>query len=492
MTHQNEKFILLRRLCRAGDFLLEEVAHIATTRIIPMHINKGKTIAQCLTDRTDYAKNPDKTNDGELISAYACDLRTADAEFLLSKRQYRTITGKEEVNNVIAYQVRQSFKPGEVTPEDANRIGYEFALRFTKGQHAFIVCTHIDKAHIHNHIIWNSTTLDCTRKFRDFLGSGRAVARLSDLICTEHQLSVIDHPQRSNTGYGTWLGKRARPSHREQLRGAIDGALAKHPHDFDAFLALLSAEGYQVKQDKQLVFGHKDFRQNIRMDTLGDGYTEAEIRAVIRGQAAHAPKRRRGIVAEDRPQSIMDIQAKLSAGMGEGYRRWATVENLKRMAKTKLYMDEHGLSYEEMSRRKDELTQRSHELSEKMNQAQTRLAEINVLKTHIVNYSKTRDVYVAYRNSGYSKKFLDEHEADIIIHKAAKKAFDEMGVKKLPTVKSLQAEFAQRLSEKKDTYAELKQVRDELRELAVHQRNYEELRDLEKQAAHKEKAHDRE
>ena len=194
----------------------------------------------------------------------------------------------------------------------------------------------------------------------------------------------------------------------------------------------------------------------------------------------------------NRPQSIIDIQAKLAAGKGEGYRRWATVENLKRMAKTKLYMDEHGFSYEAMAERKVELSAKEKELSAKITEAQNRLAEINVLKTHIVNYSKTRDVYVAYRKSGYSKKFLEEHEADIIIHKAAKKAFDEMGVKKLPTVKSLQVEFADLLTAKKEAYAELKKVRDELRDLTVHKANYEELRDLEEREKRKEKEHGRE
>ena len=178
--------------------------------------------------------------------------------------------------------------------------------------------------------------------------------------------------------------------------------------------------------------------------------------------------------------------------MGEGYRRWATVENLKRMAKTKLYMDEHGFSYEAMAERKAELSAKEKELSAKITKAQNRIAEINVLKTHIVNYSKTRDVYVAYRKSGYSKKFLEKHEADIIIHKAAKKAFDEMGVKKLPTVKSLQVEFADLLTAKKEAYGELKKVRDELRDLTVHKANYEELRDLEEREKRKEKEHGRE
>jgi len=457
-----------------------------------MHVNKGKTLAQCLSDRIDYGKNPDKTKESELISAYACDPRTADAEFLLSKRQYDQITGRQERNSVIAYQVRQSFKPGEVTPEEANQIGYDFASRFLKGKHAFIVCTHTDKAHIHNHIYWNSTTLDCTRKFRNFWDSTKAIARLSDLVCTEHQLSVITEPQKRGKSYNKWLGNRAKPSHREILRTAIDTALAKKPHEFEAFCSLLEAEGFTFKKGKYLTICHKDFKQNVRMNSLGEGYTEDDLRAVITGQKTHTPKKRRVSNVSDRPRTIIDIQAKLADGKGEAYRRWATVENLKRMAKTKLYMDEHGLDYDQLSSRKEELSAKERELSARIDTAQKRLAEINVLKTHIVNYSKTKDIYVGYKKSGYSKKYLAEHEADIIIHKAAKKAFDELGVKKLPTVKSLQVEFAELLTEKKEAYADLKKLRDELRELSVHKANYEELRDLEANGKQKEKEHGRE
>lgn len=456
-----------------------------------MHINKGKTLAQCLADRTNYAKNPEKTNDGELISTYACDHRTLDAEFLFAKRQYKAITGKDETNDVIAYQVRQSFKPGEVTPEEANQIGYDFASRFLKGKHAFIVCTHTDKQHIHNHIIWNSTTLDCRRKFRDFRRSGKAVARLSDLICIEHELSVVKNPQKGGCSYSRWKGFQGKPSNRDYLRIAIDEALEQKPHSFDAFISLLEDVGYRVHRGKYLAFDHDSFKQKIRIHSLGESYSEEAIRAIIKGQRVHIPKKRRAVWDANRAQSIIDIQAKLAAGKGEGYRRWATVENLKRMAKTKLYMDEHGLSYDEMAERKEALSKKERDLSERVSQAQTRLAEINVLKTHIVNYSKTRDIYVAYRKSGYSKKYLEEHESDIIIHKAAKKAFDEMGVKKLPTIKSLQVEFADLLAAKKDAYAELKKVRDELRDLSVHKANYEELRDLEEREQRKAKEHGR-
>lgn len=182
----------------------------------------------------DYGKNPDKTHDGQLISAYACDPETADAEFALSKREYYQLTGRRQDSDVIAYQVRQSFRPGEITPEEANRIGYEFAERFLKGNHAFIVCTHTDKQHIHNHIYWNSTRLDCTRKFRNFWGSTMAVRKLSDLICVQHRLSVIENPKPHGISYNRWQGDIEKLSNRDRLCLDMDAALAKKPHDPDA------------------------------------------------------------------------------------------------------------------------------------------------------------------------------------------------------------------------------------------------------------------
>lgn len=170
---------------------------MAATRLITMHQNKGKSVAKSLSDRTDCAKNGEKTENGQFISSYACQAESVDEEFMLSKREYERLTGRHPKGNIIAYQIRQSFKPGEITPEEANQVGYETAMRFTKGNHAFIVATHTDKAHIHNHIIFNSTSLDCTHKFRDFFFVGLALQRLSDIICLEHGLSVIEKKKPS-------------------------------------------------------------------------------------------------------------------------------------------------------------------------------------------------------------------------------------------------------------------------------------------------------
>lgn len=465
---------------------------MAATRLIALHINKGKTVAQCLADRTDYSENAAKTEDGKYISAYACDAKTCDEEFLLSKRQYEHITGRTQAHDVIAYQIRQSFKPGEITPEEANRVGYEFAERFLKGRHAFFVATHTDKKHIHNHIIWNSTTLDCKHKFRDFLGSGRAVARLSDAICTEHRLSVIAAPKRGKNHYGKWLGNNAKPSHRELLCGLIDAALLQKPDSFDTLLKLLRDAGCEVRRrGNTLSLRHPDKKGFVRLSSI-DGYTEDALRAVLAGEKEHTPRKKRTQATRKKNTLLIDIEAKLQAGKGGGYERWAKVFNVKQMAQTYNYLREHGLlDYGELEEKASAATEQFHALSAQIKAAETRMAEIAVLKTHIINYAKTRDVYAGYRKAGYSKKYLAEHESDILLHKAAKNAFDELGVKKLPTVKSLQEEYVKLLAEKKAAYAEYRTARDEMRELLLHKQNVDKMLGKDERSEERKQEHDR-
>ncbi|MFA0814543.1 MAG: relaxase/mobilization nuclease domain-containing protein [Anaerofustis sp.] len=450
---------------------------MATTRLISMHINKGKTIAQCLTDRTDYSKNPDKTNDGEYVSAYECDPAIVDAQFLLAKRQYRAITGREQKNDVIAYQIRQSFKPGEVTPKEANRIGYELGMRWTKGRHAFLVATHIDKAHIHNHIIYNSTSLDCQHKFRDFRGSGFAVRKISDRLCLEHGLSIIENPKRGKKHYGKWLGDNRRPSFQENLRIAIDAALAKKPVDFDAFLQSMQQTGYEVKAGKHLAFRIAGQTKFSRLHSLGEEYSEDEIRSVIAGGKTRTPsKTKRPARQAQGVNLLVDIQAKLQAGKGPGYERWAKVFNLKQMAQTINFLTENNLlEYAELEEKAAAASARFNELSAQIKTAETRMTEIGNLKTHIINYSKTRDVYTAYRKAGYSKKFYEENASDILLHKAAKSAFDALPGKKIPTIKALQAEYATLLAEKKRAYSWYSAARKEMKELLTAKMNVDRL-----------------
>ena len=467
---------------------------MATTRIMPLHIGKGRTESKAVSDIIDYVENPQKTDNGRLITGYGCDSRTADAEFLLAKRQYIAATGRVRgADDVIAYHVRQSFKPGEITPEEANRLGVEFAKRFTKGRHAFVVCTHIDKSHIHNHIIWSAVNLDCDRKFRNFWGSTKAVRRLSDTICIENGLSIVEDPKPHGKSYNKWLGDEAKLSHKELLRQGIDRALAQKPASVEELLHLLEQDGFTVhRRGKTISIGAEGWGNNVRFDRLGDGYTMDDLLAVLSGQKEHTPRRKTTPQAEPpKVNLLVDIQAKLQAGKGAGYARWAKVFNLKQMAQTMNFLTEHNLlEYSELAEKAAAATAHHNELSAQIKAAEKRMAEIAVLRTHIVNYAKTREVYVAYRKAGYSRKFRDEHEAEILLHQAAKNAFDDLGVKKLPKVKDLQAKYTRLLEEKKKTYAEYRRSREEMRELLTAKANVDRILNMETEHdAEKEKDH---
>lgn len=440
-----------------------------------LHINKGRTITQCLHNRIDYAMNPDKTNNMNLVSSYGCDPKTVEGEFLLSKRQYQSLNGRSQQSNVIAYQVRQSFKPGEVTPEDANKIGYEFASRFLKGRHAFIVSTHIDKAHIHNHIIWNSTSLDEKRKFRNFFYSTFAVRRLSDQICMEHQLSVIENPKSHGQSYNVWLGNQKPPTHRDQIRQAIDQALDQNPKSFDELLSILRAAGCEIKPRKNPSIRTDGSHRFARFDTLGDGYSAEDLRSVI-AEKKNRPDRKAPQQKAKGVDLLVDIQEKMRQGKGAGYEQWAKSFNLKQMSQTMIYLQKHNLlNYEDLKNKSADASSRFNELSAQIKSAESRIAEISALRSHIINYTKTRDVYIAYRKSGYSKKFLAEHESEILLHKAAKNHFNEVGITKLPSVKSLNTEYSELLLQKRKCYSEYRQARDDMRELLTVKANVDRI-----------------
>ena len=310
---------------------------MAATRLISMHVNKGKTVAQCLKARTDYSMNEAKTNAGEFVSSYECDPKTVDEEFLLAKRQYQHITGRTQKDDVIAYQIRQAFKPGEVTPEEANEIGYELAMRFTKGRHAFIVATHVDRAHIHNHIIYNSTSLDHTRKFRDFRRSGLAVQRVSDSICLEHGLSVI-----KPLPFGERRKRAVYPeeeSFRDKIRATIEQCMQQKTKSVEELLHMLEEAGYEVKRGKNPALRGKGQKRFIRFRSLGEEYLLSELERRMQD----GTEKKRGRVGEKRPFDLLiNIQEKLRQGKSGGYERWAKVFNLKQMAQSMNYLQEQG------------------------------------------------------------------------------------------------------------------------------------------------------
>lgn len=435
---------------------------MAATRFISMHKSKGKTPAVSLSERVAYILNPTKTDGGRLVSAHGCDPATAAAEMLLTRRQYLDAGGWVPGNDkeVLACHIRQAFKPGEITPEDANRIGRELAERFTKGRYQFIVATHIDRGHVHNHIIFAAVSEDAGRRFRDFLGTAKAVRKISDRLCLENGLSVIENPKRGRKDYGKWLGDQRPLSAQEKVRDAIDAALAQRRGSSLSFLA--------PGQEKAT---------RCRKKTLGDDYTPEAIQERIEGRRVVSSSRSKAPAKPARKVNLLiDIQSKLQAGKGAGYAQWAKVFNLKQMAQTISFLEENGLlEYDALAARAAEGTARFNELSGTIKRTEGRMAEIAALQKQIVNYSKTRDVYAAYRKAGYSKKFLAAHETEILLHKAAKAAFDKLCLQKLPTYKTLQAEYAGLLAEKKKAYAEYAAAKKEMQAVLTAKANVDRL-----------------
>jgi len=437
---------------------------MAATRLIAMHQNKGKTIQQCLSDRTDYAENEEKTAGGELVSSYMCNHETVAAEFAASKREYLQITRRIVPGDIIAYQIRQSFKPGEITPEEANRIGYETAMRWTKGNNAFIVATHIDRAHIHNHIIYNSTNLDCTRKFRNFAFCGIALQRVSDLVCLENGLSVIKPRKPSERSKRTDYPREK--SYREIIRDSINTCMEQNPKDMDELLHLLEEMDYDIKRGKHAAVKSKDQKKYIRFRSLGAGYREEDLEKVFAGERKFGSESETISKESGEPKldMLLDIQKMIAKGKGPGYERWAKVHNVKQMAATLLFLQEHNLrDYAALAQKAAEASEKFGEITARQKELENRLVEIAGLKKHIINYSKTRDVYAEYRKSGYSKKFFEEHREAITLHKAAKEAFSKIEGP-IPKIRDLNEEYGRVLSEKKQTYTEYRKLRQEMKD----------------------------
>ena len=472
---------------------------MARTWIEPVHAGKGRSFKQAFYDSLDYIMNPEKTEQGQYISGYEADWRTFADQAIYNKMQYDQCRGRSSrgEKDVLAYHATQSFKPGEITPEEANRLGMEFARRFTKGKHAFVVCTHTDKEHIHNHIYWDAVSLDHRKKFRNFWGSSKAVARLSDTICLENGYSVIDDPKGKGVGqsYELWLGDKKNPSHRDQLRVAVDRALAKNPSGFHAFLDELKGMGIAVeRRGKSVRLKAEGWKKYVRLDSLGEDFSEQSLRKAVAGERPlprfYKPPKKH---ADDgRIALLVDIQKKILEGKGAGYYRWASGFNLKQSVKTYNWLSEHKMTYDELAERSREVTDQYHRLAGKIKKTEARMTEVAVLRTHILNYIKTRETYVAYRKAGYSKRFLAEHEGEIAAHRESKKYFDQLGLAKLPSVKSLQEEYGRLLAQKKSDYSEYHRIREEMKELLTVKKNLEQILGYEKEQDQKDAQEQRE
>lgn len=349
-------------------------------------------------------------------------------------------------------------------------------MRWTKGRYAFIVATHTDREHIHNHIIYNSTSLDATRKFRDFYFSGLALGRLSNLICLEHKLSIIAPQPYSNKGKQIEYPKPL--TQREQLCMDLDEVLKKKPKSFEELVRFLQEADYEYKGGKQPAFRKKGQKRFIRLRSLDPEYSKENLEAIIAGEKTHREKTYSRQKHAARPQMslLIDIQAKLQQGKGAGYERWAKVFNLKQMAQAMVFYENHKFrDYGELEQLAAESVRKTDEMLASIKADEARLAEIKVMKTHLQNYNKAKNVFAEYKKSGYSKKYFEEHRDVLTLRKAAKQAFDEY-VKEhgkdtpLPKLAELNAEYAMILERKKKTYATYRKEKEEMQDYLIAQK----------------------
>ncbi len=461
---------------------------MAISSILPRKTMRDRSRQRSMKERHEYDQKAEKTNGGALVSSYMCSPETAAEEFEFSKRLYAQLTGRKQPvdRDVIMYRIIQSFPAGEVSPETANKIGYELAMRFTGGQHQFVVATHTDKKHIHTHIEFNSTNLDCDGKFKNVKNSAMILRQLNDELCRAYGLSTIEKPRKHGKSYGETAAIKRGVSFMEQLRQTIDRVMPES-QGFEDFLARMRREGYEVKQGQYLSFrapGQVRFTRSFR---LGDNYTMdalMERAGVPRGMPVRTNKARQS--ATRKVDLLIDIQAKLDAGKGAGYERWAKVFNLKEAAKTLNYLIENDLTdYDELVARSEQAGNAFDAVSQQIKQLEGRMAEIAQLKTHIIRYSKTREVYAAYKRSRHKKEFRAEHAEELAQHEAAKKAFDALGGKPIPKVAQLSQEYAALLAKKKEKYAEYKELRQDMLSLQTARQNVDKILGIETEKSRK-------
>ena len=448
---------------------------MATTRLMPLHVGKGKNISTALGRTVDYIENPNKTNDGELISSYECDPQIAEQQFLFTKSQYTRLTGRNQGDrDVIAYHLRQSFKPDEITAEKANKIGYDLAMSLTKGKHAFIVCTHVDKAHIHSHIVFNSTALDATKKFRNFWNSSFAIRKISDKLCIENGVSIIDNPKKAKGNYATWLGEKPL-TFSDKLRLAIDEVLETKPTSFDEFLKQMQAKGFEFKDGKHIAFKGAGQKKFIRLKSLGEDYAEDKIKAVIGGVAVHIP-RPKAKVKQDKVNLLIDIQSKINAGKGKGYENWAKVFNAKQKANTLYFLRQNNFdSLDEFNSKVDDISKKYDYFTTNIKVLESQIKDKSEMRKHIINYLNSKAKYSEYKQSGYSKKLAEEYHTEIALYKASQKYFNDKSLKKLPNIKSLNDDLDRLYKEKNSAYNDYKKLKKEYQEIQIVKSNIDRI-----------------
>ena len=431
-----------------------------------MAVTKTHPIKSTLKAAIDYICNPDKTDGKLLVSSFGCSAETADIEFAWTRRH-----AIDKGTNLGRHLI-QAFEPGEVTPEEAHRIGMELAREVLGGRYEFVLTTHIDRDHVHNHLIFNAVSFQDHKHYHSNKRSYHFIRRTSDRICKEHGLSVIVPGRDKGKSYIEHQAEQNGTSYKAKLRAAID-RLLPGCSDLEDLLRRLQREGYELKRGKYISARAPGQERFTRLKTLGADYAEEALTARIAGRPrpSRQPQQRTG-----KPSLLIDIQNNLKAQQSAGYKHWATIENLKRAAETLNFLTEHGISsYEELSERCDGAAAATAKVKADLRATEKEMERLTLTMKHAATYRQLRPLYDQYRQSRDKEKFLRGHEGEIILFEAAARELKRLDAVPLPATQRLRAEMDELTARRTALQSEYRKVQREEREYDTLRQNVEAL-----------------
>ena len=438
-----------------------------------MAVTKIKPVKSTLSKALDYIENPDKTDGKMLISSFGCSYETADIEFGY------TLSQALDKGSNLAFHLIQSFAPGEVDYEKAHEIGKQLADAVTKGQHEYVVTTHIDKGHIHNHVIFCAVNFIDHHKYNSNKRSYYGIRNMSDKLCRENGLSVVV-PGKGSKGksYAEYQAEKTGTSWKGKLKTTVD-ALIPQVSSFEELLTRLQAAGYEIKPGKYVSCRAPGQERFTRLKTLGADYTEEAVRERIAGRrtkVAKAPREQRGV------SLLIDIENSIKAAQSKGYEQWAKIHNLKQAAKTMNFLTEHKIEqYADLVSRIEEMAAESGQAADALKNAEKRLAEMAVLIKNVSTYQKTKPVYDAYRKARNREKYRAGQEQAIILHEAAVRSLKAAGIAKLPNLAALQSEYEALQAQKEALYADYGKLKKKVREYDIIKQNIDSILQADRQ-----------
>ena len=431
-----------------------------------MAITKTHPIKSTLKAAIDYILNPEKTDGKLLASSFGCGIETADIEFAWT----REVAGDRGTH--LARHLIQSFAVGETTPEEAHKIGMELAEKILGGKYEFVLTTHVDKGHLHNHLIFNAVSFVDYKKYHSNKQSYHLIRRTSDRICKEHGLSVVEPGQDKGKSYTEYQAERQGNSYKAKLKLAID-TLIPQAADFEELLKQLQQMGYEVKRGKYISCRASGQERFTRLKTLGVAYTEEAITERIKGVYAAKAK---PMQDDTRIRLVVDIENNIKAQQSAGYERWAKIHNLKQAAKTFNFLAEHKIEYYSDLESKISDIMTSHDQAAKaIKEVEQRMTQLSLLLKHTATYRQLKPLYEQYRKSPDKEKYLRGHESEIILFETAAKALKEIGVTKLPDPAKLKQDYAALSKRKNSLYEEYRKAKKQMQEYGIIKKNVDSI-----------------